>query len=342
VSTSPFPDSPRSPETAACLGWTPLLNALSQGVILRGADGLCLEANPAASRILGVDREALLGRELSALMVRLRSAEGADLAFGDAPGQMALDTGQPVDRKTIGWVRADGTTLWLEVSAESVSPHVVLVSFADITSRKQGEDDLRRSEAKFSKAFHASPDSVNVNRLSDGVYLEVNEGFSRMTGYSVADCLGQSVLAGGLDIWVNQTDRERMKARLCATGLITGMEAAFRKKDGSVLVGLFSASLMEVDGEPCVLSLTRDISELRAQARQLERMTQLYGALSQVNQAIVWAPKRQALMDRICTALVEHHDGRLELVEWAKARHWSMIDRRAATEAPALGTAAAA
>jgi len=263
-----------------------------------------------------VDREALLGRELSRLLVRLRDAEGADLAFGDAPGQMALDTGQPVGRKTIGWVRADGTTLWLEVSAESVSPEAVLVSFADITSRKQAEDDLRRSEDRFSRAFHASPDSVNVNRLSDGVYLEVNEGFSRMTGYSAAECLGRSVSAGGLDLWVNQADRERMKAQLCATGRITGMEAAFRKKDGSVLVGLFSASLMEVDGEPCVLSLTRDISELRAQARQLERMTQLYAALSQVNQAIVWAPKRQALMDRICMALVEHGKFSMAWIGW--------------------------
>ena len=316
ASTSPTPDSPRSPETAASLGWTPLLNALPQGVILRGADGLCLEANPAASRILGIDREALLGLNLTGLLARLHTAEGADLALEEAPGRVAANTGQPVGRKTIGWARADGTTLWLEVSAERVSPEAVLVSFADITSRKLGEDDLRRSEDKFSRAFHASPDSVNVNRLSDGVYLDVNEGFSRMTGYSAAECLGRSVSAGGLDIWVDQAERERMKAHLCATGRITGMEAAFRKKDGSVLVGLFSASLMEVDGEPCVLSLTRDISELRAQARQLERMTQLYAALSQVNQAIVWAPKRQALMDRICLALVEHGKFSMAWIGW--------------------------
>jgi hypothetical protein len=30
-----------------------------------------------------------------------------------------------------------------------------------------------------------------------------------------------------------------------------------------------------------------------------------------------------------CTALVEHLDGRLEILEWAKLRSWSVIDRRA-------------
>jgi UDP-2,3-diacylglucosamine pyrophosphatase LpxH len=31
-----------------------------------------------------------------------------------------------------------------------------------------------------------------------------------------------------------------------------------------------------------------------------------------------------------CTALVEHLDGRLEILEWAKLRSWSVIDRREA------------
>jgi len=43
-----------------------------------------------------------------------------------------------------------------------------------------------------------------------------------------------------------------------------------------------------------------------------------------------------------CTAIVEHHDGSLELLEWAKLRSWSMIDRKTGLEAPVLGDKAAA
>jgi UDP-2,3-diacylglucosamine pyrophosphatase LpxH len=43
-----------------------------------------------------------------------------------------------------------------------------------------------------------------------------------------------------------------------------------------------------------------------------------------------------------CTALVEHADGRLELIEWAKRRSWSVIDRKAADPTGSLGEKAAA
>ena len=78
--------------------------------------------------------------------------------------------------------------------------HGALVTYdgliQDITERKKAEDSLRRSEEKFSKAFHASPDSININRLVDGVYLAINEGFTRMTGYTAEEVMGHSSLPG--------------------------------------------------------------------------------------------------------------------------------------------------
>jgi hypothetical protein len=86
--------------------------------------------------------------------------------------------------------------------------------------------------------------------------------------------------------------------------MVEGLEAPFRRKDGSVLTGLMSASLIEIEGEACVLTMVRDITQLRAQARQLEGLTQMYAALSQVNQAIVFSPTREALLDKICEVMV--------------------------------------
>ena len=66
----------------------------------------------------------------------------------------------------------------------------------DVTERRRLEQAIRLSEEKFSKAFHGSPDAVNLNRLSDGVYLDINPGFTRLTGYTKEEVLGRFVAAG--------------------------------------------------------------------------------------------------------------------------------------------------
>jgi PAS domain S-box-containing protein len=126
---------------------------------------------------------------------------------------------------------------------------------------KRTEEALRISEEKFSKAFKTSPDALNINRLSDGVYLEINPGFTAITGYTADDVIGRSSLPEELGIWVDQKDRDRMVAGLKARGEIIGLEAPFRMKNGQIRIGMMSARVLEISGEPCILSTTRDITE---------------------------------------------------------------------------------
>jgi PAS domain S-box-containing protein len=117
------------------------------------------------------------------------------------------------------------------------------------------------SEEKFHKAFHLNPDSININRLSDGLYIDVNEGFTRMTGYTREEVLGRSSLPGDLGIWVRSEDRERLTRGLRENGEVADLEAEFRRKDGSTLVGMMSAKKIEIEGEECLISITRDITD---------------------------------------------------------------------------------
>ncbi|MDR3580496.1 MAG: PAS domain S-box protein [Oryzomonas sp.] len=124
---------------------------------------------------------------------------------------------------------------------------------------QEREKNLRLSEEKFSTSFRVSPDSININRLSDGMYLEVNEGFAAFSGYMPEDVIGKSFL--DLDIWVNPEDRTRLGNGLKERGIVNSFEAQFRRKDGTTLTGCMSARIFEIDGEPCILSITRDITE---------------------------------------------------------------------------------
>ncbi|NNL75847.1 MAG: PAS domain S-box protein, partial [Desulfobacterales bacterium] len=56
----------------------------------------------------------------------------------------------------------------------------------EISQRKWANAALRESEQRFRTVFHTSPDAVNINRLN-GDFVEVNEGFSILTGYSRPD-----------------------------------------------------------------------------------------------------------------------------------------------------------
>ncbi|HMV33005.1 MAG TPA: PAS domain S-box protein, partial [Gemmatimonadales bacterium] len=129
----------------------------------------------------------------------------------------------------------------------------------DVSERKQAEKALRDSEARYRAAFQTSVDAVNINRLSDGLYLEVNEGFTRMTGWTREEVVGRT--SAEIAIWWDMADRQRLVAALQRDRICRNLEARFRFKDGEMRHGLMSAALLEIDGVPCILSITRDITE---------------------------------------------------------------------------------
>lgn len=147
-----------------------------------------------------------------------------------------------------------------------------------MATKPLADDDL------FRIAFHASPDSVNINRLSDGLFIDVNQGFTDLTGYTRDEVIGRTSFE--ISIWADLADRARLVAGLQSQGAVSNLEASFRFKDGSVRVGLMSARVLTIAGEPHILSITRDITERKEiedrllQARNaLEQSERLYRAL---------------------------------------------------------------
>jgi len=127
----------------------------------------------------------------------------------------------------------------------------------EISQRKWANAALRESEQRFRTVFHTSPDAVNINRLN-GEFVEVNEGFTILTGYERADVLGKS--SKEIQIWAIAEDRKRIVSDLNKYGYADNIESRFRCQDGEIKPGLMSARIIDLNGENHILTITRDIS----------------------------------------------------------------------------------
>jgi PAS domain S-box-containing protein len=117
---------------------------------------------------------------------------------------------------------------------------------------------------------------MTINRFSDGMFVTINKGFTDITGYTEEETKAKT--SYDLNIWTSTSQRGNMVKELKASGTVQNLEGIFRKKDGSLRDGLFSATIIDLDGVPHILSITRDITEKK---RSEEKIIQLNAELEQ-------------------------------------------------------------
>ncbi len=166
---------------------------------------------------------------------------------------------------------------------ESVCPIIfegkdaILGFFLDNTEEELIKEQLKKSEEKFQKAFHASPDWVVITTLEDGIYLEVNQAFLEATGYSEEEVIGKSSV--DLGIWVDPHERDELHEILKQCGKICNAEVKFKIKSGKILDMLWSAHVIEYDGQRCLIAVSRDISDMKRAAEERMLREKLQGVL---------------------------------------------------------------
>ena len=149
-----------------------------------------------------------------------------------------------------------------------------------LTRSRRTERALHQSEETLSQILQTTPDMVVVSRLRDGLLLYVNSAFAAMSKRPPAGALGKN--AGELGLWVNPQRRDEAVKKIKETGVINDFEAEFRTKNGDSFPGSVSASLIELDGETCAVSVTRDITERKHAQMKLERAYHMQRALAEI------------------------------------------------------------
>src|SRR5207253_3007909 len=133
------------------------------------------------------------------------------------------------------------------------------------------EARLENSERKFSSVFHQSPLAIAITRLQDHRYVEVNETYEHLTGWRHDEVIGRSPL--DISLWVDPVQRKEFVKRLLAEGAARNVEVRVRRKDGQIRTTLGSSEIIGCNGEPCVLSVFSDVTDLN-QAEDAERASE--------------------------------------------------------------------
>lgn len=146
--------------------------------------------------------------------------------------------------------------------------HAELV--AELAERRLAEDAALRSAEKFRKVFESSPNTLILTRIEDGMILDVNPSFEKLSGYAREASIGKTT--GQLHLWKSDSDRSEVFEALRSGQQVFEKEFRFRTKDGTFLVGLFTTNLMDISGTPCLLLTIQDVTSRKADEERIRHL----------------------------------------------------------------------
>jgi PAS domain S-box-containing protein len=217
--------------------------------------GNFLEVNDGFTRLTGYTHDETIGKSATELNLWVEPARRAQIMAKLQENRIVQDEEFQCRRKQ-GDVR---DCLYSGALVELEGRPCALVMVRDITPRKRAEEAKRVSEEMFFKAFHSSPDSVTISTLAEGRYIEINEGYVRLLGWTRDELIGKPV--ADFKIWVDPADRETLKRRLLTEGRVRNFECQVRPKSGQIRTFSISADLISLRAEPCILTVARDVTE---------------------------------------------------------------------------------
>jgi len=191
------------------------------------------------------------------------------------PGDHNLETGAPSNRQGLSQNLSfleSGQNL---AAAFAYGLNFVLILIVFLLLRRNG----RYRQNLFAKAFRSSPLSITISTVSDGRYVDVNHAFLQMLGFERRDVIGRS--SAELGIWVDSFDRSKLLQQLNDSSVSRGLVTRLRTKSGEVREANVTAEAIDVDGTPCVLAVTQDVTEARRLENQL-RQAQRMGAIGRL------------------------------------------------------------
>ena len=263
--------------------------------VSRIRDGVFVEINDSFSQVFGWKPEELVGRSGPESNFWVDIEERKRL-YDKLTAQQGLNNEQATYRTK------DGRELTCMVSSRFIRVErrlCILSTFSDVSERLRAEMALKASEEKFAKAFHSSPDAITITERDTGRYIEVNEGFYRLTGYRPEEVIDRTALE--MNVWADPRQRQEMLETLRRDGHVLHREMLGKHRDGTVKTVEVSVEPIQLKGADCLLLTARDVSQLKEAQAQIQHLA--------YHDSLTNLPNRALLIDRLNQqiALLKRH-----------------------------------
>ncbi len=280
-----------------------LIEHSSDVVCLVGANGELRYISPAVEGVLGYRLDDLAGKRPLDFVHPEDSARAADsLALVSNTHSTTL----PVDIRVR---HVDGSWRTLEVSGTNHidDPAIggIVVSFRDVTERRQAEEALRESEIKYATLVQQAKDAVIIEQ--DELLVFVSQGAESITGYAVSEIQGKHYL----DLVVTEHEEiGKATYRFLLAGKIPAATYPSRilRKDGTTRDIELSVSTIEYRGRPALMAVVRDVTERNRMERSLRGLMEFEKLVSELSAAFVNVPSEEvdAHIEEGLRRIVEH------------------------------------
>ncbi|HPJ39754.1 MAG TPA: PAS domain S-box protein, partial [Spirochaetota bacterium] len=257
--------------------------------------------NEFAQKFFGYTSDEILGKHVINTIIPEIQSDGRDLnsllmAILREPGNYGTNENENIlkngDRVWISW---NNKAMY---NSDGEFREILCVGL-DITARKKLEQNLQASEEKFSKVFKSSPDSIVISTIIEGTIIDANDEFFRLSEMRRDDVIGRTAIE--LNLWKNPLDRKMIIHELTISGRVTNYEVDFHFGHRR-LHTLYSAELIDINGEFCMLSMIRDVTDIKKAENERRE------AIRQLNDIIEFLPDATVVVN-----------GEKNIIAWNKA-----------------------
>jgi PAS domain S-box-containing protein len=273
------------------------------GIVLADARSFYIDANPSACRMLGYCRDELIGLHASDIVVQTEVVHI----------ESALNEIHDLSDHHREWQfrRKDGSVFSADVTATKMPDGTLLGMIRDVSDRKRA-DNYREHLAAI---VESSRDAIIGTDLN-GMITSWNAGAEAIYGYVADEMIDASITR-------LIPDDKQQEESIILESLRRGermeiIETLRQTRDGRLIdVSITISPIRDASGRITGASrIARDITVQKEREHEIARLSRLYAALSEINQAIVWVPTRDELFQKVCRVLVEHGGFRMAWIGW--------------------------
>lgn len=218
----------------------------------RLSDGLIIEVNARAAKIMGLPIADIIGKvRTTDLYQNIEQRE----ELRSQLSQRGEVNGFEIDRTL-----HDGREVTFALSAKAYPENDFMeVVVTDITEQKLAAKALRDSEEQYRKLINNSPDLIYRTDQAGNITF-ISKSVSALSGYSNEEAIGLNMAR---EVYLHPEERDRLLVELTKNGYVQNFEAELKRKDGSTWWASTNAHFMQdADGNVLgVEGITRDITE---------------------------------------------------------------------------------